>query len=81
MENSIPTHLPKTNAKRFENDTCGENRKPAALLVHNKFRNFVTIDSLSNSRSFADLLGKFGTSRAKVSRFTHRLNLVTVCDG
>lgn len=65
-EDSIPTHLPKTTAKRFENDTCGENRKPA-LLVHDKFRNFVTIDSPSNSRSFADLLGKFGTSRAKAS--------------
>jgi len=34
-EKSIPTHLPKTNAKRFENDTCGENRKPALWFIIN----------------------------------------------
>ncbi len=62
-----PHSLTKKNAKRSENDTGGENKNRPTTVVHDKFRNFVTIDSLSNSRSFADLLGKFETSRAKVA--------------
>jgi hypothetical protein len=59
-------HPPLTDPKELKNVrmTRAERREnPRTTWVHDKFRNFVMIDSLSNSRSFADLLGKFGTSR------------------